>query len=58
MIFSLSNGLTTVLEAAPAHPPATKYDAISGVINDNGRLLCDEPAELLSAAVVMIEYVI
>lgn len=25
MIFSLSNGLTTVLEVAPAIPPATKY---------------------------------
>lgn len=33
MILSLSKGLTTVREAAPAAPPATKYDAISGIQN-------------------------
>lgn len=33
MILSLSKGLTTVREAAPAAPPATKYDAISGTQN-------------------------
>lgn len=33
MIFNLSNGLTTVLEAAPATPPAMKYDVICGLKN-------------------------
>jgi hypothetical protein len=33
MILSLSKGLTTVREVAPAAPPATKYDAISGIQN-------------------------
>lgn len=31
MIFSLSKGLTTVLDAAPANPPAIKYDETSGL---------------------------
>lgn len=30
MILSRSRGLTTVREAAPAHPPATKYEATWG----------------------------
>jgi len=32
MIFKRSRGDTTVLEAAPAHPPAIKYEATSGDI--------------------------
>lgn len=31
MILSLSNGLTTVREAAPATPPAMKYDESCGL---------------------------
>lgn len=31
MIFNLSRGLTTVREAAPATPPATKYERTSGL---------------------------
>jgi hypothetical protein len=31
IIFSLSRGLTTVLDAAPATPPAIKYEEISGL---------------------------
>lgn len=31
MILSLSKGLTTVLDAAPATPPAMKYDEMSGL---------------------------
>jgi len=30
MIFKRSSGDTTVLDAAPAHPPAMKYEATSG----------------------------
>ncbi len=33
MIFSLSSGLTTVRDAAPAIPPAMKYDVICGLKN-------------------------
>lgn len=33
MIFSRSSGLTTVLDAAPAAPPAMKYDETSGLKN-------------------------
>lgn len=33
MILSRSKGLTTVREAAPAHPPAMKYEATSGEKN-------------------------
>lgn len=33
MIFSLSNGLTTVRDTAPAIPPAMKYDVIWGLRN-------------------------
>jgi len=34
MIFSRSSGLTTVREAAPARPPAMKYDDTCELIKD------------------------
>ena len=36
MIFNLSNGLTTVRDAAPAIPPAMKYDESCGLSQEAG----------------------
>ena len=48
MILSLSSGLTTVRDAAPATPPAMKYDVICALKNGNTRFF-SSAAGLLGA---------
>jgi hypothetical protein len=53
MIFNLSSGLTTVRDAAPATPPAMKYEVICGLRNDIMGFFLLSSATATTAALVL-----